>query len=64
MLEICNYAEPTSQTNDFNNFTLAICEIGDGYSQENVDHPWPENLYARADKIFHEMGRSRSVLPS
>ena len=43
---------------DFHQFTMAIYEIGDGYSGKIADRTWLENLYARTDGLLYEMGRS------
>ena len=64
MPEICNHAEPTSQTNDIHNFPLAIYEIRDGHSWKKANQSRVENLHGRTNKLFHQVGIRRSISPS
>ena len=64
MPTIRNNAKPTPQTDDKNIFPLAIYEAEDGHSGENADRTWSKNLFARSDRLLHQMGRGRSVSPS
>ena len=46
---------------DIHNLPLAIYEMEDVYSWENVNRLCPENLYARTNKIPYQIGWTRSV---